>query len=221
MFIYGALVLASALALHSCSAMVMQLPTRRQLLRVTVGSAGGFLASGASLERASAEDRARYLDVCPNCPQAEPPFKFLPSIRGRWSLRYTLKSTADTTTVGEVAFRGFDSSPNKGSAIYASADGESSATGTWLEKPAGLRDGQVSWSARWKLRFPTGTLIFRGDTRTPPGDFLTSRTPTIPEGDVLVTVVGIGGALAERKIGRFDAQLIESWRAGGTGQGML
>ena len=129
----------------------------------------------------------------------EPTRQLLPlkSIRGRWKIResyavapstaaaaHTAAAPADVCVLeGEVAFRGFDSSPDKGSCTFTSDDGEVRGRGTWFQKPARLTDGQVTWSARWKLKFGSGetatTRLYRADTVYKFGGF--ADKPSMPE----------------------------------------
>ena len=144
------------------------------------------------------------LDVCPNCDQ---PIDALPlaTIRGKWSLdaRWA-EDGAPRELRGTVAFRSLGD-PNRGRCSFSSDT--LTGAGSWAEKPARIRKGQFTWSARWKLKLSDGTaLTFRGDTSTgAPDDFLESRRPpAINDGEVLVE---------DRRVGAFAATQVVSWQA--------
>ena len=87
--------------------------------------------------------------------------------------------------------------------------------GNWLLKPARIVNGQIQFSARWKVKYTDGTtLIYRGDVKT----FSNGRNEdtnyskafaSITDGEVLEPYKDAFGGLAERKIGYFEADLIE------------
>lgn len=159
----------------------------------------------------------------------------LPTIRGIWRITGEIKdpllgSSAPSIPIGaEVEFRGFDSSPNRGTVIYRDMTGgdvssRRSARGSWLQKPARITRGQVRWSARWNAKFPAPDpefpgggleLIFRGDTETPaPDDFDflgNGASPSIPTGTIYAPAIGGMGNLEERRIGFFRATRVKGW----------
>jgi len=51
--------------------------------------------------------------------------------------------------------KGFVEEPNKGTLEYSGCD-EQKGRGRWLLKPARIVDGQIQFSARWKVRFADG-----------------------------------------------------------------
>ncbi|KAJ1451710.1 hypothetical protein M885DRAFT_569653 [Pelagophyceae sp. CCMP2097] len=177
------------------------------------------LLGGASALAWAPATRARdILDVCPNCQQ---PIEILPlkTIRGRWSLSASIldeNKNPSRRLDGVVSFRGYDGTPNRGQCSFTSGVDATVGSGSWAEKPARINSGQVSWSARWRLKLSDGTqLIFRGDTRTgSPRDFLVSRSaPSIRLGEVLMEVPGAfgSGSVSQKRIGSFNATLVQSW----------
>ena len=102
-----------------------------------------------------------------------------------------------------MAFRSLGD-PNRGRCSFSSDT--LTGSGSWAEKPARIRKGQFTWSARWRLRLSDGTVLtFRGDTATgAPDDFLESRRPpAINDGEVLVE---------DRRVGGFAATQVVSWQ---------
>lgn len=87
--------------------------------------------------------------------------------------------------------------------------------GNWLLKPARIVNGQIQFSARWKVKYTDGTtLIYRGDVRS----FSDSKSEdtnyskafaSITDGEILEPYKDAFGGLTERKIGYFEADLIE------------
>ena len=163
----------------------------------------GAFATAAVAARAARAGASDLLDVCPTCDQ---PIDALPlaTIRGKWSL--DAQWTADGAPRelrGTVAFRSLGD-PNRGRCSFSSDT--VTGSGSWAEKPARIRKGQFTWSARWRLRLSDGTaLTFRGDTSTgAPDDFLESRRPpAINDGEVLVE---------DRRVGGFAATQVVSWQ---------
>ena len=162
----------------------------------------GVVAACTVAARAAASD---LLDVCPTCDQ---PIDALPlaTIRGKWSLdAQWAEDGLPRALRGTVAFRSLGD-PNRGRCAFVADDGQIKGSGSWAEKPARIRKGQFTWSARWKLRLSDGTaLTFRGDTSTgAPDDFLESRRPpAINDGEVLVE---------DRRVGGFAATQVVSWQ---------
>ena len=173
----------------------------RLLARRALPGAFATAAVAARAARAAASD---LLDVCPTCDQ---PIDALPlaTIRGKWSL--DAQWTADglpRTLRGTVAFRSLGD-PNRGRCSFSSDT--LTGSGSWAEKPARIRKGQFTWSARFRLKLSDGTVLtFRGDTATgAPDDFLESRRPpAINDGEVLVE---------DRRVGGFAATQVVSWQA--------
>ena len=164
----------------------------------------GAFATAAVAARAACAGASDLLDVCPTCDQ---PIDALPlaTIRGKWSLdaRWT-EEGLQRTLRGTVAFRSLGD-PNRGRCTFLSDT--VTGSGSWAEKPARIRKGQFTWSARWKLKLSDGTVLtFRGDTTTgAPDDFLESRRPpAINDGEVLVE---------DRRVGGFAATQVVSWQA--------
>ena len=160
----------------------------------------GVVAACTVAARAAASD---LLDVCPNCDQ---PVDALPlaTIRGKWELQASWTEDGLPRTLrGTVAFRSLGD-PNRGRCSFSSDT--LTGAGSWAEKPARIRKGQFTWSARWRLRLSDGTVLtFRGDTSTgAPDDFLESRRPpAINDGEVLVE---------DRRVGGFAATQVVSWQ---------
>ena len=163
----------------------------------------GAFATAAVAARAARAGASDLLDVCPTCDQ---PIDALPlaTIRGKWSLdAQWAEDGLPRTLRGTVAFRSLGD-PNRGRCTFSSDT--LTGSGSWAEKPARIRKGQFTWSARWKLRLSDGTaLTFRGDTSTgAPDDFLESRRPpAINDGEVLVE---------DRRVGGFAATQVVSWQ---------
>ena len=82
-----------------------------------------------------------------------------------------------------VEFRGFADQPNKGKIRYvlesldcqdsgvnldllSSPASSLSYTGNWVSKPSEIRQGSVQLSARWKVKLPSGTFIYKGFLQT-------------------------------------------------------
>ena len=176
-------------------------PAPRLLARRALPGAFATAAVAARAERAAASD---LLDVCPNCDQ---PIDALPlaTIRGKWSLdAQWAEDGLQRTLRGTVAFRSLGD-PNRGRCAFSSDT--LTGSGSWAEKPARIRKGQFTWSARWYLKLSDGTVLtFRGDTATgAPDDFLESRRPpAINDGEVLVE---------DRRVGAFAATQVVSWQA--------
>ena len=145
-------------------------------------------AVAAIAARAAASD---LLDVCPTCDQ---PIDALPlaTIRGKWALdaQWT-EDGAPRALRGTVAFRSLGD-PNRGRCSFSSDT--LTGSGSWAEKPARIRKGQFTWSARWRLRLSDGTVLtFRGDTSTgAPDDFWKVGGRPINDGEVLVEVRRVG-----------------------------
>ena len=146
------------------------------------------------------------LDVCPNCDQ---PIDALPlaTIRGKWELQASwTEDGAPRELRGTVAFRSLGD-PNRGRCSFSSDT--LTGSGSWAEKPARIRKGQFTWSARWRLRLSDGTVLaFRGDTSTgAPDDFMeVRRPPSINDGEVLVEEP------VQRRVGSFAATQVVSWQ---------
>ena len=160
----------------------------------------GAVAACTVAGRAAASD---LLDVCPTCDQ---PVDALPlaTIRGKWALDARWAEDGLPRELrGTVAFRSLGD-PNRGRCSFSSDT--LTGAGSWAEKPARIRKGQFTWSARWRLRLSDGTVLtFRGDTSTgAPDDFLESRRPpAINDGEVLVE---------DRRVGGFAATQVVSWQ---------
>ena len=160
----------------------------------------GAVAACTVAGRAAASD---LLDVCPTCDQ---PVDALPlaTIRGKWALDARWAEDGLPRELrGTVAFRSLGD-PNRGRCTFSSDT--LTGSGSWAEKPARIRKGQFTWSARWRLKLSDGTaLTFRGDTSTgAPDDFLESRRPpAINDGEVLVE---------DRRVGGFAATQVVSWQ---------
>ncbi|CAH0373362.1 unnamed protein product [Pelagomonas calceolata] len=163
----------------------------------------GAIAACTVAGRAAASD---LLDVCPNCDQ---PIDALPlaTIRGKWSLdAQWAEDGLPRTLRGTVAFRSLGD-PNRGRCTFSSDT--LTGSGSWAEKPARIRKGQFTWSARWRLRLSDGTVLaFRGDTSTgAPDDFMeVRRPPSINDGEVLVEEP------VQRRVGSFAATQVVSWQ---------
>ena len=111
-----------------------------------------------------------------------------------------------------MAFRSLGD-PNRGRCTFSSDT--LTGSGSWAEKPARIRKGQFTWSARWRLRLSDGTVLtFRGDTSTvAPDDFLERRRPpAINDGEVLVE---------DRRVGGFAATQVVSWQASDSDEARL
>jgi hypothetical protein len=164
----------------------------------------GAFATAAVAARAARAGASDLLDVCPTCDQ---PIDALPlaTIRGKWSLDAQWSEDGLPRTLrGTVAFRSLGD-PNRGRCSFSSDT--LTGSGSWAEKPARIRKGQFTWSARWRLKLSDGTVLtFRGDTATgAPDDFLESRRPpAINDGEVLVE---------DRRVGGFAATQVVSWQA--------
>ena len=105
----------------------------------------GAVAACTVAGRAAASD---LLDVCPNCDQ---PVDALPlaTIRGKWALDAQWSEDGLPRALrGTVAFRSLGD-PNRGRCTFSSDTIKGS--GSWAEKPARIRKGQFTWSARWRL----------------------------------------------------------------------
>jgi hypothetical protein len=163
----------------------------------------GAFATAAVAARAARAGASDLLDVCPTCDQ---PIDALPlaTIRGKWSLDAQWAADGlQRTLCGTVAFRSLGD-PNRGRCTFSSDT--LTGSGSWAEKPARIRKGQFTWSARWRLKLSDGTVLtFRGDTSTgAPDDFLESRRPpAINDGEVLVE---------DRRVGSFAATQVVSWQ---------
>ena len=174
----------------------------RLLARRALPGAFATAAVAARAARAAASD---LLDVCPTCDQ---PIDALPlaTIRGKWALdAHWAEDGAPRELRGTVAFRSLGD-PNRGRCNFVADNGEVKGSGSWAEKPARIRKGQFTWSARWRLKLSDGTVLtFRGDTSTgAPDDFLESRRPpAINDGEVLVE---------DRRVGGFAATQVVSWQ---------
>jgi len=174
--------------------------SRRALPRAVVA------VSVAVAAPATASD---LLDICPNCEQ---PVNALPlaTIRGRWGLRASWTDDGLQRSLdGTVSFRSVGD-PNRGRCTFASDDGQLMGSGSWVEKPARIRKGQFTRSARWRLKLSDGTVLtFRGDTATRvPDDFMEARKPpSIDDGEVLITEP------VQRRVGAFVATQTASWQA--------
>ena len=167
----------------------------------------GAFATAAVAARAARAAASDLLDVCPTCDQ---PIDALPlaTIRGKWSLdaQWT-EDGAPRELRGTVAFRSLGD-PNRGRCSFSSDT--LTGSGSWAEKPARIRKGQFTWSARWRLRLSDGTVLaFRGDTSTgAPDDFMeVRRPPSINDGEVLVEEP------VQRRVGSFTATQVVSWQA--------
>ena len=164
----------------------------------------GVVAACTVAARAAASD---LLDVCPTCDQ---PIDALPlaTIRGKWSLdAQWAEDGLPRTLRGTVAFRSLGD-PNRGRCTFSSDT--LTGSGSWAEKPARIRKGQFTWSARWRLRLSDGTVLaFRGDTSTgAPDDFMeVRRPPSINDGEVLIEEP------VQRRVGAFAATQVVSWQA--------
>ena len=163
----------------------------------------GAVAACTVAGRAAASD---LLDVCPNCDQ---PVDALPlaTIRGKWALdAQWAEDGLPRALRGTVAFRSLGD-PNRGRCSFSSDT--LTGSGSWAEKPARIRKGQFTWSARWRLRLSDGTVLaFRGDTSTgAPDDFMeVRRPPSINDGEVLVEEP------VQRRVGSFAATQVVSWQ---------
>ena len=163
----------------------------------------GAFATAAVAARAACAGASDLLDVCPTCDQ---PIDALPlaTIRGKWSLDARWAEDGLPRTLrGTVAFRSLGD-PNRGRCSFSSDT--LTGSGSWAEKPARIRKGQFTWSARFRLKLSDGTVLtFRGDTATgAPDDFLESRRPpAINDGEVLVE---------DRRVGGFAATQVVSWQ---------
>ena len=157
------------------------------------------------------------LDVCPNCDQ---PIDALPlaTIKGKWSLdaQWT-EDGLPRALRGTVAFRSLGD-PNRGRCSFVADDGGMKGSGSWAEKPARIRKGQFTWSARWRLKLSDGTVLtFRGDTSTgAPDDFMeVRRPPAINDGEVLVEEP------VQRRVGAFTATQVVSWHGSDSDEARL
>lgn len=129
------------------------------------------------------------------------------TIRGVWRIREYRDKSTGTLCKGRLKMRGFVEEPNKGTLEYMGCN-DSKGKGNWLLKPARIANGQIRFSARWKVRFSDGeSLIYRGDVLA--GGNYAKATASIVDGDILQPFTGITGNLSERKIGSFEADLIE------------
>ena len=166
----------------------------------------GAFATAAVAARAARAGASDLLDVCPTCDQ---PIDALPlaTIRGKWSLdAQWAEDGLPRTLRGTVAFRSLGD-PNRGRCTFSSDT--LTGSGSWAEKPARIRKGQFTWSARWRLRLSDGTVLaFRGDTSTgAPDDFMeVRRPPSINEGEVLIEEP------VQRRVGAFTATQVVSWQ---------
>ena len=168
----------------------------------------GAFATAAVAARAARAGASDLLDVCPNCDQ---PVDALPlaTIRGKWELQASwTEDGLQRTLRGTVAFRSLGD-PNRGRCAFVADDGQIKGSGSWAEKPARIRKGQFTWSARWRLKLSDGTVLtFRGDTSTgAPDDFMeVRRPPSINDGEVLVEEP------VQRRVGAFAATQVVSWQ---------
>ena len=168
----------------------------------------GAFTTAAVAARAARAGASDLLDVCPNCDQ---PVDALPlaTIRGKWSLdAQWAEDGLQRTLRGTVAFRSLGD-PNRGRCAFVADDGQIKGSGSWAEKPARIRKGQFTWSARWRLKLSDGTVLtFRGDTSTgAPDDFMeVRRPPSINDGEVLVEEP------VQRRVGAFAATQVVSWQ---------
>jgi len=174
----------------------------------------GAIAACAVAGRAGASD---LLDVCPNCDQ---PIDALPlaTIKGKWALdaQWT-EDGLPRALRGTVAFRSLGD-PNRGRCAFVADDGQIKGSGSWAEKPARIRKGQFTWSARWRLKLSDGTVLtFRGDTSTgAPDDFMeVRRPPSINDGEVLVEEP------VQRRVGSFAATQVVSWQGSDSDEARL
>ena len=200
--------IAAAVDVRRCTRPRLLAPAAIDVRRRTAPVAPRLLARralpGAVAAIAFPAAASDLLDVCPTCDQ---PIDALPlaTIRGKWSL--DAQWTADgapRALRGTVAFRSLGD-PNRGRCSFSSDT--LTGSGSWAEKPARIRKGQFTWSARFRLKLSDGTaLTFRGDTATgAPDDFLESRRPpAINDGEVLVE---------DRRVGGFAATQVVSWQA--------
>jgi len=177
----------------------------------------GAFATAAVAARAARAAASDLLDVCPNCDQ---PVDALPlaTIRGKWSLdAQWAEDGLPRALRGTVAFRSLGD-PNRGRCAFVADDGQIKGSGSWAEKPARIRKGQFTWSARWRLKLSDGTVLtFRGDTSTgAPDDFMeVRRPPAINDGEVLVEEP------VQRRVGAFTATQVVSWQGSDSDEARL
>ena len=196
------------------AAVDMRRCTRPRLARRALPGAFATAAVAARAARAGASD---LLDVCPNCDQ---PIDALPlaTIKGKWSLdaQWT-EDGLPRALRGTVAFRSLGD-PNRGRCSFVADDGGMKGSGSWAEKPARIRKGQFTWSARWRLKLSDGTVLtFRGDTATgAPDDFMeVRRPPAINDGEVLIEEP------VQRRVGAFTATQVVSWQGSDSDEARL
>ncbi|CAB1098542.1 unnamed protein product [Ectocarpus sp. CCAP 1310/34] len=126
---------------------------------------------------------------------------------------------------GRLSFKGFVGA-GKGTVEYKGC-GDREGKGRWLTKPKNIVNGRITLSARWSVNFTDGTTLFyRGDVvqdAEAQGTALTvdtsgaaamggpafERPDAHIRGEVLRPVKNIQGSLTEKKIGEFEADLIE------------
>lgn len=127
------------------------------------------------------------------------------TIRGVWRIREY--RDGQPLCLGRVTFRGFVDQP-KGTVSYAGCN-DSKGRGRWLLKPARIENGTIRFSARWKINFADSedSLIYRGDVQ--PGGNFAKAEATITSGEILKPVKGLTGNLTEKRVGVFEADLVQ------------
>ncbi|EKU22417.1 hypothetical protein NGA_0427600 [Nannochloropsis gaditana CCMP526] len=128
------------------------------------------------------------------------------TIRGVWRIR-EYRDRDQPLCKGRIKMRGFVEEPNKGTLEYTGCN-DGKGKGNWLLKPARIANGQIRFSARWKVRFSDGeSLIYRGDVLA--GGNYAKASASITDGEILKPFTGITGNLSEKKVGTFEADLIQ------------
>ncbi|CAM9475012.1 unnamed protein product [Choristocarpus tenellus] len=154
------------------------------------------------------------------------------SVRGVWRVREARADGSQAICKGRLTFRGFEGEP-KGTVEYKGCK-DRQGKGRWILKPGNIAGGKIMLSARWKIKFPDGTaMMYRGDVymdeaeqpfATEPGQTAggviakgagggVGTTVVRPNahirGDVLEPVTDRSGTLGEKRVGDFQADLLE------------
>lgn len=108
-----------------------------------------------------------------------------------------------------ATFRGFAGEDNKGAVrvdVRCDNDGDAhAASGRWVVVPSSIRKGSIQLSARWKVRLPEGTFIYKGSIEA---SRIMGRNGSPMDADMTGVILTGEDVNRERVVGKFRGNFV-------------